>query len=128
MNSGTTLKRDPNRDPRRGDILRVRLNPIEGSEQGGERPVLVLSPDLINEHSTVILVAALTSKKTDRIYPFEAIIEPPDGGLPQHSKVMLLHLRSIDKRRITGYYGEVSDEVMTRVDEALKIALGLTEV
>ncbi len=128
MHSGTTLNRDLKRDPRRGDILRVRLNPIEGSEQGGERPVLVLSPDLINEYSTVILIAALTSKKTDRIYPFEALIEPPDGGLSQPSKVMLLHLRSIGKRRITGYYGQVSDEAMSRVDEALKIAVGLTDV
>jgi len=117
-----------NRNPRRGDILRARLSPIEGSEQGGERPVLVLSPDLINEHASVILVAALTSRKTDRLYPFEALIEPQEGGLTQRSKVMLLHIRSIDKRRILGYYGRVSDEVMARVDEALRIATGLTPV
>ncbi len=117
-----------NRNPRRGEILRARLSPIEGSEQGGERPVLVISSDLINEHSTVILVAALTSRKTERVYPFEALIEPPDGGLTQRSKVMLLHLRSIDKRRVTGYYGEVSGEVMVRVDEALRIATGLTAI
>ena len=123
-NSGATS----NREPRRGDILRARLNPIEGSEQGGERPVLVLSPDIINQHSTIILVAALTSRKIERLYPFEALIEPPEGGLTQRSKAMLLHIRSIDKRRITGYYGTVSDEVMARVDSALKIAVGLTVV
>lgn len=55
--------------PRRGDVVRVRLDPIEGSEQGGERPALVLSPDLINEHSPVVLIAAITSQKTDRVYP-----------------------------------------------------------
>ena len=115
-----------NRNPQRGDILRVRLNPIEGSEQGGERPVLVLSPDIINAHSPVILVSALTSRKTDRLYPFEALIKPPEGGLDQQSKVMLLHIRSIDKRRITGYYGHVSEDVMAQVDAALKIAVGLT--
>jgi mRNA interferase MazF len=124
MNSGELS----NRNPRRGDILRARLNPIEGSEQVGERPVLVLSPDLINEHSTVILVAALTSRKTDRLYPFEALLEPPEGGLTERSKVLLLHVRSIDKRRITGRYGRVSDAVMSRVDEALKIAVGLAEI
>ena len=41
---------------------------------------------------------------------------------------MLLHIRSVDKRRITGYYGQASEEVMARVDEALRIAVGLTEV
>jgi mRNA interferase MazF len=116
-----------NRNLRRGDVIRVRLNPIEGSEQGGERPVLVLSPDIINQHSSVIVVAALTSQKTDRIYPFEALIEPPEGGLVQRSKVMLRHIRSIDRQRITGYYGSVSPEVMKRVDEALKIAVGLAK-
>lgn len=116
-----------NRDPPRGDVLPIRFNPIEGSGQGGERPVLVLSPDIINQHSPVILVAALTSRKTDRIYPFEALIEPPEGGLRQHSKV-LLHTRSMDKRRIIGYYGQVSDEVMARVEEALRIATGLKDI
>ena len=116
------------RSVRRGDVVRARLNPIEGSEQGGERPVLVLSPDLINEHASVVIVAALTSRKTERLYPFEALIEPPEGGLTQRSKVMLLHLRSIDRRRITGSYGHVSEEVMQRVEAALKIATGLTQV
>jgi mRNA interferase MazF len=117
-----------NHSPRRGDIIRARLSPIEGSEQGGERPVLVVSPDLINQQSTIILVAAITSRKTDRIYPFEALIEPPEGGLTVRSKVMLLHVRSIDKRRITGRYGELSESVMARVDDALRISVGLTEI
>jgi mRNA interferase MazF len=60
--------------------------------------------------------------------PLEARIEPPEGGLTQRSKVMLLHVRSIDKRRITGYYGQVSDDVMARVDAALRIAVGLTTI
>ncbi len=56
----------------RGAIVRVRFDPIEGSEQGGERPALVISPALLNDHSTVIIVAAITSRKVERIYPFEA--------------------------------------------------------
>lgn len=114
------------RDPRRGDVVRVRLSPVEGSEQAGERPALVLSPDVINAHSPVILVAAITSQKTDRIYPFEAAIDPPDGGLSRPSKALLMHLRSVDKRRLTGRYGAVGEETMRRVEEALKIATGLT--
>jgi mRNA interferase MazF len=117
-----------NASPRRGDIVRARLDPIEGSEQGGERPVLVISPDLINQHGSVIIVAALTTRKTDRIYPFEALIEPPDGGIPQRSKVMLRHLRSIDKRRVTGYYGTVDAQTMAHVEAALSIATGLTPI
>lgn len=113
---------------KRGDVVRVRFDPIAGSEQGGERPALVLSPDFVNERAPIILVAPFTSRKTERVYPFEAIVEPPEGGLTQRSKVMLLHLRGIDKSRITGTYGSLSEETMKQVEEALKIVTGLRKI
>lgn len=116
---------DSNRSPRRGDVVKVRLDPAQGSEQAGERPVLVLSPDVINEHSPVIVIAAITSRKTERVYPFEALIEPPEAGLSVRSKVCLMQIRSVDKRRLTGYYGKVSADTMLRVEDALKISTGL---
>lgn len=114
--------------PKRGEIVRIQLDPVVGSEQAGERPALVLSPDLVNEHSPVILVAAITSQKTDHIYPFEALIEPPEAGLSLRSKVLLMQLRSVDKRRLMGRYGRVSEQTMRRVEDALKIATGLTRL
>jgi mRNA interferase MazF len=113
---------------RRGDVVRVRFDPVEGSEQGGERPALVISPDLINEHSPLVLVAAITSRKTDRVYPFEAAIEPPEGGLDLRSKVLLMQLRSVNKGRIVGEYGRASDETMRSVDDAIRIATGLKRI
>ncbi len=89
---------------------------------------MVISPGIINAHSPVILVAAITSRKTSRVYPFEALIEPPEGGLSVRSKVMLTHLRSIDQRRVVGAYGRVGATTMDLVEEALRIATGLTEV
>ena len=114
--------------PKRGEVVRVRLDPVVGSEQAGERPALVVSPDLINEQSPIILIAAITSQKTQRVYPFEVLIEAPEGGLRLRSKVMLMHLRSVDKKRLSGRYGAVTDETMARVEEALKIATGLVPV
>jgi mRNA interferase MazF len=86
----------------------------------------VLSPDVINEHCPIIHIASLTSKKTDRVYPFEVLIEPPEGGLTQRSKVLLMHLRGVDQQRLVGRYGQVSEETMRKVEEALKVATGLT--
>lgn len=114
------------RSPRRGDIVRVRLDPVEGSEQAGERPALVLSPDVINEHLPVILIASITSRRTDRITPFEVALEPPEGGLTLRSKVMLMQMRSIDKRRIVGEYGTVTETTMRRVEDAIRVVTGLT--
>jgi len=115
-------------DLSRGEVVRVRLDPIIGSEQAGDRPAVVISPDLINEYSPVVLIAAITSQKTERAYPFEALIEPPDGGLSLRSKVLLMQLRSVDKQRIVGRYGRLNEETMRRVEEALKIATGLTRL
>jgi mRNA interferase MazF len=103
----------------------VRLDPVEGAEQAGERPALVISPDIINRYSPVVLIASITSKKTDRIYPFEALLEAPEGGLKQRSKVLLMQIRAVDKRRLIDCYGSVSEQTMRRVEEALKIATGL---
>jgi len=114
--------------PDRGEVVRVRLDPVVGSEQAVERPALVISPDLINERSPVILIAAITSQKTERVYPFEALLDPPDGGLAVRSKVMLTHMRSVDKERLIGRYGKVSEKTMQRVEDALKIAAGLTRL
>ncbi|MCZ7581693.1 MAG: type II toxin-antitoxin system PemK/MazF family toxin [Fimbriimonadaceae bacterium] len=113
---------------RRGEIVRVRLDPGVGSEQAGERPALVISPDIMNEYSPVVIVAAITSRKTERVYPFEALIEPPEGGLTIRSKVMLSQLRTIDKTRILTAYGALEGPTMEAVDDALAIAVGLTEI
>jgi len=113
---------------RRGDVVRVQLSPVEGPEQGGERLALVLSPDVINEHSPVLVIAAITSKKTERVYPFEALIEAGEGGLALRSKVMLMQIRSVDKGRLLGRLGRVSLATLQSVDEALRIAVGLTEL
>lgn len=109
----------------RGDVVRVDLDPIVGSEQSGERPAVIISPDAVNEHSPVVIVAAITSKKTQRVYALEAAIEPPEGGLKVRSKAMLLQIRSVDKRRISFVYGQLSRPTMAQVDSALKLAVGL---
>ena len=111
---------------KRGDVVRVQLDPIVGSEQAGERPALVISPDVINDYSPVVLIASITSQKTEHAYPFETLIEPPEGGLTLRSKVLLMQLRSVDKQRLTARYGRVSDETMRRIEEAVRVATGLT--
>ncbi|NUM54283.1 MAG: type II toxin-antitoxin system PemK/MazF family toxin [Candidatus Hydrogenedentes bacterium] len=99
---------------------------MEGSEQAGQRPAIILSPDLINHHSPVVIVASVTSKKTDRVHPSEVRIEAGQAGLKIRSKVLLMQIRSIDKRRIVGKYGKVGSSIMQEIEEALRIAVGLT--
>lgn len=113
---------------RRGDVVWVRLGPVEGSGQGERRPALVLSPDLVNQHSPVVIAAAITAKKTSRVYPFEALLLPSESGLSATSKVLLLQIRSLDKSRIEGRAGHLEPGTMLKVNEALKVATGMVDL
>ena len=46
----------------RGDIFIADLNPVQGSEQGGVRPVLVIQNDRGNRFSPTVICAAMTSR------------------------------------------------------------------
>src|SRR5882762_7645020 len=59
--------------PKRGDIMRLDLDPQSGHEQAGRRPVLVLSPADYNRKSNLAVVCPLTNKAKG--YPFEVPIE-----------------------------------------------------
>lgn len=76
----------------------------------------------------MILIAAITSRNTERVYPFEALIEPPEGGLTRRSEVLLMQLRSVSKRRLTGHHGAVGPATMRHVEAALRVATDLTSL
>jgi mRNA interferase MazF len=116
----------PTNYPRRGEIYFAELDPVLGSEQGGRRPVLVLQNDVNNEFSPVTIVASITSAPARRANPVDVLIEKPGAsGLRPFSRVLLNQLRTVDKRRLEEYVGQLSSMDMKRVDRALRISIGL---
>ncbi len=114
--------------PVRGEIYLVNFDPTLGSEIKKTRPALIIQNDVANQHSPVTIVAAITSKYDDRLYPTEVLIPAGSGGLKQDSVVLLNQIRSIDRQRLAKRLGEVEAEVMKKVDSAIKISLGLIQV
>jgi mRNA interferase MazF len=112
--------------PKRGDVYRARLDPSEGSEQSGERPVVVMSRDAINQSSPVLVVVPITDRahKT-RIYPSHVILKTGEGGLTKESVALGEQVRAINKTRLTNYLGHLSDNSITQIGAALKITLDL---
>jgi mRNA interferase MazF len=96
-----------------------------GSEIRKTRPALVLQNDIANEHSPITIVAAITSKFDDRLYPTEVLVLASNTGLSQDSVVLLNQIRSIDRARLVRRLGLVSDEIMESVDRAIQVSLGL---
>lgn len=110
----------------RGQMYYANLDPVIGSEQGGNRPVLVIQNDVGNQHSPTIIVAPITTRVKKFRQPTHIGI-PPFFGLPQSSMAMLEQIRTIDKSRLGDYVGCLDDDVMDYIDEALGISVGLQD-
>jgi mRNA interferase MazF len=111
---------------KRGEIYDARLEPVEGSEQGGTRPVIIVSRDAINAYSPVVLAIPCTTYQTGkRVYPTQVLIQPPDGGLTNDSIAMADQVRVLSKTRLLRLRGMLSNETMVQLNQALLIALDL---
>lgn len=109
----------------RGDIYYANMEPHVGSEQGGERPVVVLQNDTGNKHSPTLIIATLTSKVDKKLNLPTHVLLDQNPGLKVPSIVQLEQIFTIDKRRVQRFAGQTSSEEMERIETALKISLGM---
>ncbi len=77
--------------PEAGDIVWTDLDPRTGREQGGRRPVLVISPPAFYEAARLLIVCPITS----RIRPFNSSVVLP-SGFPIKGEILTSHVRSLD--------------------------------
>lgn len=111
------------RQVRRGEVYYCDLSPVIGSEQGGLRPCLIIQNDVGNIHSPTTIVAPLTSQFKTLITHIN--VSKEQSGLSGNSQALLEHIRTVDKRRLLEYKGKLPDEVMTAINRAIKISLGV---
>jgi mRNA interferase MazF len=111
---------------KRGNVWDARLDPVEGSEQSGSRPVVIVSRDAINTSSPVVNAAPCTTyRQGRRIYPSQVVVKAPEGGLNADSVILGEQVRVLDKRRLLRRRGELTPGTMARLNQALRIALDL---
>ena len=104
----------------RGDIYWADLGAPRGHEQGGERPVLVISHDVFNERSQTAIVLAITSGPQRAGFPLTMPIE--SVPLPKPSWVKISQVRTLATSRLRRRLGRLSDE------ELSKATAGLNEI
>jgi mRNA interferase MazF len=113
---------------KRGDIFYAELNPVVGSEQGGTRPVLVIQNDIGNQYSPTTIVAAITSQLEKAKLPTHVELVREKCGLEKNSVVLLEQIRTIDKQRLKEKVSSLEEDLMSKVNEALEISIGLVEL
>lgn len=96
----------------RGEIYFVNLNPVKGREQAGQRPVLVLSIDAINQLPLVVTVIVGTKgANITRDYPTNIRLRSAETGLDLETVFLGFQIRSLDSKRFP-------DDVAGRVSGA----------
>lgn len=110
---------------KRGDIFYADLSPVIGSEQGGIRPVLIVQNDVGNKYSPTVIIAAITSQINKAKMPTHIELPGDEYGLSKNSVILAEQVRTIDKRRLKERIGRLDDILMTQIDTALKVSLGI---
>ena len=109
-------------------IFTAMLDPVRGSEQAGQRPVLVVSRETINQILPVVNVVPLTSLKSPerRIYPTEVFLPAGAGRISVDSIALCYQVRTLDKSRLLTEIGELSDrKLRSQVLAALRFQLDI---
>ena len=106
----------------RGDIYWADLNPVIGSEQGGLRPVLILSHNVFNERSGTVIAVALTSQPQRAGYPLT--FELGGTKLAKKSWVKISQIRTLSVKRIRKKISKASEEELIIIVEGLNEIIG----
>jgi mRNA interferase MazF len=111
----------------RGEIYFVNLNPVQGREQAGQRPVVVLSSDNINRLPLVITVVVGTKgENIPRDYPTNVRVPASESGLPMETVFMGFQIRSLDPGRFPASpVGRITGKMLEQIEIAVRYCLGL---
>ncbi|HLC73057.1 MAG TPA: type II toxin-antitoxin system PemK/MazF family toxin [Candidatus Nanoarchaeia archaeon] len=109
----------------RGDVVLANLEPVVGSEQGSIRPVLIIQNDTSNEYSPTTIIAPVTSRIYTKEFPTNVFVLKKDSKLDKDSTILLNQIRTIDKSRIIKKLTKLDNTIMSKVDMAIKVSLGL---
>lgn len=112
---------------KRGEVWLTALDDSAGYEISKTRPAIIIQNDVGNEYSPTTIVAPITSRRTDMLYPTDVLLMQ-NAGLSKTSKALLNQIRTIDKRRLVKRLGKIDGDTSDAIDEAIKISLGLVAI
>jgi mRNA interferase MazF len=94
---------------KQGEIWYASLDPVKGSQQGGYRPMVILSGNLLNEYLSIVICCPLTT--IIKNYKGNIVLKPDEiNNLSESSEVLTFHIRSVSKERLQKRIGIISNE------------------
>jgi mRNA interferase MazF len=104
--------------------LLVNLDPVKGSKEGKTRPCVVIWNNIGNKFSKTTIVASITST-LDNDYPFIVKVSKGEANLPKENAFLFNQINTISEERILSKIGILQERNLRRIDQAIKISLGL---
>jgi len=104
------------------EIWMTDLNPVQGSEQSGIRPVVIISGNSMNKYYGVVIICPLTTK----VKPYKScpVIEPDKlNKLKSPSQVISFQIRTIAKSRLKKRIGSISESMLEQIKDGINIVL-----
>jgi mRNA interferase MazF len=93
-----------------------------GSEQGGFRPVLILSHNIFNDRSGTVIAVAITSQPQRAGFPLT--LELSDTKLPKKCWVKISQIRTLSTKRIGKKIASSSAEELVNIIDGLNEIIG----
>lgn len=109
---------------RRGEIWIATLDPTQGSEQAGVRPIIIFQNDTISRYTTTVISIPLTTNLRRASLPSSVFIPNGEGGLTQDSVALCHQMRVLDKTRLRNKIGEVNPETLLQLENNVLFTLG----
>jgi len=106
----------------RGEIRWADLNPVRGHEQGGTRPVVILSHDVFNERSGTVIAMAITSRPQRAGFPLT--MELASSEPSKRSWVKISQIRTLSVDRIGDLIETLPPESLSRLIDGLSEIIG----
>ncbi len=108
-----------------GEIYLVEIPLLDGHEQAGFRPALIIQSSDIEKIPTVVIIP-FTSQLKAKDFPFTVLIEPDSlNNLDMQSVALIFQIRAIDKKRLTRRIGKIDQERLEIIKTKLKEFIGL---
>lgn len=114
---------------RRGEIWLVDLDPVLGDEANKTRPAVIVTNDGANaaarRRSTGLVSIVPLTSNVAAVRPFHVLLPAGESGLRSDSKALCEQLRVVSPLRLRHRIGAVPLARMRRLDDALRLQLGL---
>ena len=103
----------------KGDIYYAVLDPIIGSEQNGNRPVVVVQNNIGNKYSPTVLIAPITSKTNLKPNLPTHVLLNKNGKITHKSIILIEQIRVIDKQRLQEFLCKIDQDKINEINKAI---------